>query len=89
MEYTKYPIVKLNCVISDKSLHGCAIYSSAKPNHWFTFNGEIQTVGIIIKYTLIVTIYILPNRPWKIIQNILFNLLKDCESNKKIIVKQY
>ena len=44
---------------------------------------EIQTVGIIMKYTLIVTIYILPNRPWKIIQNLLFNLLKDCAQIKQ------
>ena len=84
MEYENYPINNLNHVISGNSLHGCAIYSSQKPNHWFTFNGHIETVGIILKGILIVVIYILPNRPWYIIKNLLVNLLRDCEQIKKI-----
>ncbi|XP_070548888.1 uncharacterized protein [Ptychodera flava] len=70
-------------VFSVPSQHGCAIYSFKPVKQNFTFAGLIETVAIITDKTLIVCLYIPPNRPWMVVKENLVQLLNECTTIMK------
>ena len=80
--YDRYKLPNMK-IYSVPSEHGCAIYCAKPAEEQFTLSELIEAVAIVTDRTLIVCVYIPPNRPWLSVKQNITQLLTDCTTIMK------